>query len=148
MDKEKLTSIVFYFLLIVAPATPFFVIGLTNTPLDVDVDPEFINGILAGSSILFGFWSIMLTQKEFRKLLIWKSRTGSFITLFVMPWFIFTSVFLVVSVFVVFLCAIGLVPHVFGLSLVLQSFFYNALLILSSLYYILPMAYAPTPKGK
>jgi len=61
----RLVLSVFFFCLVL-----FFISGLFDSPLsifnrseDMQIDPEYLNGVLAASSILFGFWAVVYQMR-------------------------------------------------------------------------------------
>jgi hypothetical protein len=91
----------------------------------VEIDPEYLNGLLSGASILFGFWAILLQRKEHSN---WQVALRRYI----IQWFLFSTFLLAIAVIGVFLCAIGALPSFVTLSLLLSSFTLNAFFVSAS----------------
>jgi len=109
-----LTVIVYIVLIIL-----MFWITLFVAPREVDV--EYINGILTASSILYGFWIVLLQVKSIPREV---SSVFSFIALFL----------LLISVLMIYLNAIGLVSSTPALFACMASFIANTFMLFLTLY--------------
>lgn len=124
------TGIVFILLIV---GLPFFVVHLCSTPMDLSIEPEYISGILAASSILFGFWAVATGGFE-----EWHLR-GVPSTLLKRIYFglillTFNLGVLVLGVICIFLSIIGVLPALISLCMLVSSFNLNCLLLLSYLF--------------
>ena len=91
--------------------------------LEVDVDPEYISGMLTASNILFGFW-ILLIQRHYENdnILIRKLEK----TFTIIP-FVYNIIFFTISVVYIYLSALFVLPSALALSFLVNSFLTNAL---------------------
>lgn len=100
------------------------------TPRDFRVDAQYINGILASSSILFGFWVLIVERKNS------KEKYRLFLYRELVPSAFFTAfAILIFSVALVYLQALDQIPSVVTLFFVTIDFFFNAWLVALTIYY-------------
>lgn len=104
-------------------------IGVFGLPKDFKVDVEYINGILTASSILFGFWAILIERKpeERTKKLVYEN--------FITKAFFFSFAFLVFSVLSMHFSALNIISSVETLVINTISFCLNAYFLTVTLYY-------------
>lgn len=121
MQKETLEYVGIVVIYFSFMTLPMFLSVLTNTSFDFEVDPTFMNGILTGSSIAFGFWISLLKRQP-------QSRPKYAFMLAVTNVF-----FLMFTVFSIFLCAIGVIHSVVALLSVVTSFNFNVFSLLLTL---------------
>jgi len=120
---KKISFAIFCFLL----SLVFLVSRGAKMPSDFEVDPEYINGIIAASSVLYGFWFVVIERRpKEKKLIRYYQRTG--VTIF------FSLVFLIGSVFITYLSALNMIQSTYALSSALFSFGWNALCMTTDLY--------------
>jgi len=115
-------------------ASTMLVFGLNvsheyNAEIDIEVDAEYINGILTASGILFGIWAIVIERKPKESVQKWLFGTA------IKDCFLIAFIFLTLTVFFVALNALNLFSSLFTLVACSISFFINAFLIVLSLYY-------------
>ena len=110
MKFRHLSYLIIYIVLIILMVW----ITLLVAPREVDV--EYINGILTASSILYGFWIVLLQLKSIPGE-VWSGL--SFIALFL----------LLISVIMIYLNAIGLVSSVPTLFACIGSFIANTFML-------------------
>jgi len=104
------------------------VIGIYGLPIGFEVNPEYINGILTASSILFGFWAVLIERQP-------KERTERFRYKILLENFFFSFTFLMLSVVMIYFAALNKLHSVFALSFCLVSFMSNAYFLAMTLYY-------------
>jgi len=104
-------------------------IGIIGLPLNFEVDPEFINGVLTANSIVFGFWATLIglfSEEKIggirRKLIIRVGIIGNLI--------IFST-----SVIAVFFSGLGKPISIFAFGAVTTSFLSNVWLLAIVLYF-------------
>ena len=102
-------------------------LGLVGTPQDFEVNPEYINGILTASSILFGFWAVIFRRpsKDIVKRHIYKAY-GKLILI--------NIAILVISTLCIFYSAMDKLSSIDALFAVTLSFCSNAWLLGIGLY--------------
>ena len=119
-------GIVFFLLLV---GLPFVVVYLFSISINISVEPEFMSGILAASSILFGLWAVAIGRYN-------ELRTGG------APYSLIHRVYqartflvinlsgLIVGVTGIFFSVIGILPSLISLCILVSSFNLNCLLFL------------------
>lgn len=114
MEIETVVLFVLVFMII-----PFaFIFAFVDVFLEVD--PEYINGILTASSIAYGLWGFVIsrTEKGMDEYL-WIFRIGKVFTILLL--------LLVFSVFTVFFSGLGVIPSTAALYICMWSFLMNAI---------------------
>lgn len=116
-------SIVFILLLVIT------IFGITSVPPDFEVNAEYINGVLTASSILFGFWIVIIEKKP-------KEETKKFMYENAIYFAFFVSfVFLLISVTLLYFSALDKLSSVYTLLFSTLSFLLNAFSVAVTLYY-------------
>jgi len=121
MHSKRPTTI--YYIMAFALAFQGIFLTMLLVPEDTQVDAEYINGVLTASSILFGFWAVLMNRelgvdmrRDIRGPLLWC--LGS----------------LVFSVIFVYLTALNLISSVTALSVCTESFISNSFMVSIHLY--------------
>ena len=113
------------FLALCLVSTSLIVLGFYGIPIDFKVEPEYLVGILTASSILFGFWVLVVQIKPNEpKELTTAMRLG----------FFWSFGFLTVSVILTYCTALNRMPSVFTLYFCTLSFISNASSLANYLY--------------
>jgi len=104
-------------------------LGLMGLPTNFEVDIEYLNGILTASSILFGFWAVILGRSpgDIKEKYLYKYGISKI--------FFFNIAFLAISVIAVFFSATNKLSSVIALFLVTLSYFSNLFFLVLHLYY-------------
>ena len=100
------------------------VIGFYGIPIDFQVQPEYLTGILTASSILFGFWVVVMEIKP--KELTRVMRIG----------FFWSFGLFIVSVILTYSTALNRMPSVITLWFCTFSFISNASSLVNYLYFL------------
>ena len=90
-------------------------------PAEFEVDAEYINSILTASSILYGFWMVLMQMKSTKKISLIFSLGALFL--------------LALSVLMTYFNAIGFLPDILALFSCMVSFLWNITLLLKVLYH-------------
>lgn len=126
---RRLASILFILAIVL---WPFLFIFLASIPYDIVIEPEYISGLLAASSILFGLWSFATkpyeTAGEVTRRFFGLYGSLERILLLV------NLLLLFVCVFCIFLSIVGVIPSLFTLCLLISSFNANCVLLVSYLF--------------
>ncbi len=121
-------TIIIIILLIIFIIKEITFVGLYDLPPDFKVDAEYINGILTASSILFGFWVILIQTRPKKRVQKWKYDN-------ILVWNFGASVVsLILSVVTMFLGALNKISSVITLSVCMVSFFANTFYLSVDLY--------------
>jgi len=97
------------------------------TPIDFAVDPEYLNGILTASSILFGFWIFFLgTMTQAGERVGKNAEYKGYIKSYVF----FSFALLVASIFAIYFGALNLIPSIHALLFCASSFMHNLTVVL------------------
>jgi len=99
------------------------------------IDVEYINGILTASSILFGFWAILIERKPKEEPNQWQSRVKKWQYKLAGTSFYASLFALMLSVLLMYLSALDVLSSVFTLMACVTSFYFNAYLLAMTLYY-------------
>jgi len=118
------------------------VIGLYGSPFavdtsqsDVTIDPEYINGILTASSILFGMWAVVLGMKPFESEVYDKGTRKFLHKTAVRDTFFFCLFFLVADVLLIFLVSLGVFSQVITILFTALTFIFNVIFLTMTLYF-------------
>lgn len=110
----------------------FFVItiaGFYGLPPDFKVEAEYMSGMLTASSILFGFWVMLIQAKP-------KERTEKWVYEKALSKIFYISVmFLMIPVVSIYFAALNKLSSVGALYSCMVSFLFNALNLMVALYY-------------
>ena len=90
-------------------------------PPEFEVDAEYINSILTASSILYGFWMVLMQMKSTKKISLIFSLGALFL--------------LALSVLMTYFNAIGFLPDIMALFSCMMSFFWNTAALSIVLYH-------------
>ena len=130
-DTGLAIQYVFYFFLFTV-----MVLGLLyGLSKDVEVDVGYMNGILTASSILFGFWAILIKRKPKERTNKWQFEAKKWQYQLVARSFYGSLILLMASVLLIYLSAIDMMSSVLTLIFCTMSLFFNAYLIAITLYY-------------
>ena len=102
--------------------------SLIGMPSGFEVDSEYINGILTASSILFGFWAVILGKEPKEKI---EKHLYKYTTI---PTIFIELGILLISVIIIFLSAMKKAPSVLALICVFGSFLFNVIMLVACLY--------------
>ena len=117
MDMERISRYVF--------ALATMLVGLPLIAnFEVEIDPEYINGILTASSIILGFWAILIEKPPKKK------RFGIFQV------FIVCILMLIGSIMVVYISGFGLLPSSVAFWICIESLLYNSYTLGVGVYYL------------
>jgi len=105
------------------------ILGFQGLPSDYEIQAEYVVGILTASSILFGFWAVLIEKKPGERVEKWLYETVLSKTFF------FCFVFLVISVLLTFFTALGKLSSAVALMVCTLSFCENALFVAFHLYH-------------
>lgn len=103
-------------------------IGIVFSPKDFVVEPEYVSSILASSSILFGFWSLLIgvdTRKK-KNTQTFK-RDAGVVTLV-------NFVLLTLSVIVIYFAGVGIFAPKFALASLIWGFLFNVFFVARFVY--------------
>jgi hypothetical protein len=117
--------LIFYAFLIVLMAYGIFSLVLRHALENFQVDAAYIDGILTASSILFGFWTMMVQRKPKQEVEKYEATIATFF---------FSFGTLMLSVVLIFLTALNSCPSVVTLFFVTASFIVNATFLAFLLY--------------
>jgi hypothetical protein len=124
LDKGFVLEYIFIIMLLV-----ILFLGFYGTSMNFEGDPEYIIGILIASSIVFGFWAVLIekeptdtTKKFFYKHAI---SIGVYVSL----------AFLFASVITIFFNALNKLPYIVTLWFCTMSFMFNVFLLIMTLHY-------------
>lgn len=138
-----MTKLRFQYLVLTAFLLPLLLLyGLYDSPIihitresDIQINPEYVNGILTASSILFGIWAFVLGTKPVEGK-IYDKRTKEFLyKTVVRESFFFGFLFLVVDVLFLTLVSINVFSQSLTLLFTAITFFYNTLFLTITLHY-------------
>ena len=90
-------------------------------PAKFEVDAEYINSILTASSILYGFWMVLMQMKSTKKISLIFSLGALFL--------------LALSVLMTYFNAIGFLPDIMALFSCMMSFLWNTAALSIVLYH-------------
>ena len=133
-----MTKLRFQYLLLTAVLILLVLLyGLYNSTSksDIQINSEYINGILTASRILFGIWAVVLgikptkTETCDKKTKEWQYKT------IVSETFFFGFLFLIVDVLFLTLSAVNVFSQEVTLFFTALTFFYNALCLTITLHY-------------
>ena len=105
------------------------IFGLLGVPADYEVDPEYINGFLTASSILFGFWIVIIEKKPEEKTKKFMYENAIYVAFFL------SFILLIVSITLMFFSALNKLSSVYTLLFSTTSFLLNAFSVAITLYY-------------
>jgi uncharacterized membrane protein YjgN (DUF898 family) len=148
MDRRLiyLLFVLLYLILVGLYDSPWAMFNRSN---DLNVDPEYLSGILSASGILFGIWAILiqkkpkeitraisstkeLGEKEFKAMLEKVAYEK-----IIFPYFLTALGFLIVSVIVVCLTGLNLFSSAWALFFCTFSFIVNAIFLTFTLRYLI-----------
>lgn len=99
------------------------------TPLNIKIDPEYINGVLTASSILFVFWIYLLEKPREKPWEKWMLKHAtSYVVFLLFSLLIFSGI-------LIFASAIDFRYSLHAMIFVAFSFFINALFLSIQLYF-------------
>lgn len=114
----------------VAVALLLTLFGFFGVPSDFKGEAEYVNGILAASSVIFGFWAIMIEREPEEETKKSMYKGGLFLLSFII-----SLVFFVIAVITVYLGALNELPYKFTLWFCMSSLLFNTALLIMTLYY-------------
>ena len=120
MKSRKIAYIILAFYFIVMLSLVWVTFYFVPVSAEFEVDAEYINSILTASSILYGFWMVLMQMKSTKKISLIFSLGALFVLAF--------------SVLVTYLNAIGFVPDVLALYSCMISFLWNTAMLSAVLY--------------
>lgn len=124
LELPKFLQIVFTILVIIIT-----LLGFYGLPLDFKVNAEYIIGVLAASSIVFGFWTMLIERKP-------KEETKKFLYEHAFRFSFFISLAVLVgSVVATYFTALDKLYSTFTLWICTTSFCFNLYVVAITLYY-------------
>lgn len=121
MDLESVGYLVFTLMVIVSA------FGWVFFDFTLEVDPEYINGILTASSIIYGLWGFIISRTE-------KGMSGYFWKFNIIKVFTASFLFLAFSVFLLFLSGLRIIHPAYALYVGMNSFLLNAFAMTTTLH--------------
>lgn len=128
MDNKNIVILYLPFLIL---SLPFLILVLAYAfgfKVPLQSDPTYMNGILTGSSILFGFWATILgnpPQVEVDESIVDKRQVEKFLAKTDIKAVFYNLAFFFLAIFSMFFSSIGVLPSTFALCFVVDSFNIN-----------------------
>lgn len=106
-----------------------FIVGFYDYNLESQVNPEYIAAVLTASSIIFGFWAVLLEKNSEIRVAEFRYKHNIKIGFFL------CIALLLLSVVFIYFTSLNKIPSAITLWLGIFSFIYNTFLLGVTLYY-------------